>query len=634
MTSVDGLITGLDTTSIIDQLLAAERIPQNQLMVKQQTAEARADVFANLRSRYDDVRSAAQKLDLPDDWDSLQATSSDDLVQVEASSGSITGALSFTVLQRASAHAVYSTDTISSLDDVIAAGGSIFSARDFSPLGFSDLDATGLAVGAQTFEVTQASVAAVKAGDVDLGENVLVDASNDTLNLTVNGVAHTLTLEHGTYETRADLAAAVRSSFDAIVGLDDDLTVRVNPSDELEFTTVREGSAATLQVTGGNALTALGLSVDGAARTGIDGIVSVNGNDTTITNSDKDTVITLNAGAGSIDVTLSGGGLRTGTADVEQVSFGNGTLSEVVTAINGAGNRDTNAAIIQVAEGQYRLQLQATETGAASAVGVDLAQFTGLASGFTTLANGQDAQVQIDGMAPYTISSSSDTFDDLLPGVDVTLTGVPDDMVTIDVTKDSSGIADRIDALVKAVNNVIEGFKEASSYDAETEQASLLTGNSTIRRAGDNLTAAIIGPVAGASLGSVGLTGLTIDRDGTFSFDKAKFKEAYDADPEAVERVYSVPFGSSEESVISRVLEDVESATAFGKGYLRTAEDTEKTRMDDLADAIAAWDRRLELREVTLRRMYTNLESNLAQLNAQSTWLAGQIANLAPPAAS
>ena len=61
-------------------------------------------------------------------------------------------------------------------------------------------------------------------------------------------------------------------------------------------------------------------------------------------------------------------------------------------------------------------------------------------------------EVQIDGMAPYTISSSSDTFDDLLPGVDVTLTGVPDDMVTIDVTKDSSGIADRIDAPARALS--------------------------------------------------------------------------------------------------------------------------------------------------------------------------------------
>ena len=627
MTSVDGLITGLQTTEIIDQLLAADRIPQNQLLVQQASAEARAAAFADLRGRYDAVRSAGEALELPDDWAAITATSSDDLVEVSTSSGTITGALSFTVLQRASAETVYSTDTMSSLDDVIAAGGSIFSARDFSPLGFSDLDGTGLAVGAQTFEVTQASVAAVKPGDTELGENVTIDGSNDTLEISVNGVAHTLTLEHGTYETRDDLAAAVRTSFDDVVGLDDDLTVSVNPVDQLEFATVREGSAATLQVTGGTAVTDLGLTVDASAITGTDGIVSVNGTDTTITNTDAGTVVTLDAGTGTIEATLSGG-LDEGTADVEQVSFGNGTLSEVVTAINSAGSRETNAAIVQVAEGQYRLQLSATETGASSAIGLDLAQFTGLASGFTTLSSGQDAQIQIEGTTPYTVTSSDDSFEDLLPGVDVTLTGVPTGTVDINVQRDSGGLANRVETLVNAINNVISGLQQSSAYDSETETASLLTGNSTIRRALDEITSAIINPVDGASLGSVGLTGVTIANDGTFEFDKSVFTAAYDADPDAVERIYSVPFGSDDDSMIGRLLDEVDDATAFGTGYLRSAEDAENARVDDLADSISAWDRRLEIREQTLRASYTRLEANLAQLNAQSTWLAGQIANL------
>ena len=633
MTSVDGLITGLDTTGIIEQLLAAERIPQNQLLVQQATAEARANAFADLRGRYDAVRTAAQKLDFSDDWASLKATSSDDLVQVEAGNGTITGALSFTVVQRASAHAVYSTDTLTSLDDVIAAGGSIFSARDLAPLGFSDLDATGLAVGAQTLEVTQASAAAVKTGDTALGENVLIDASNNTLDITVNGVAHSLTLEHGTYETRADLVAAVKTSFDAIVGLDDDLTVKINPADQLEFATKREGSAATLQVTGGTALSVLGLTTDAVAATGTDGIVSVNGVDTTITNTDAGTVVTLGAATGSIDATLTGG-VRAGTADVEQISFGNGTLAEVVTAINSAGNRDVSAAIVQVAEGQYRLQLQATETGAASSIGLDLAQFTGLASGFTTLSNGQDAEIQIEGVTPYTVSSATDTFDDLLPGVDVTLTGVPTETVTIDVTRNSSGLADRVESLVDALNNVVDGLKQSAVYDSENNQAALLTGNSTVRRALDELTSSVINPVAGSTLGAVSLTGLTITNDGTFEFDKSVFTAAYEADPEAVERVFASPLDSSDDGIATRILDEIKDATAFGTGYLRSAEDAENARVDDLADSIASWDRRIEVREVTLRRMYANLETNLAQLQAQSTWLAGQIASLAPPAAA
>jgi flagellar hook-associated protein 2 len=626
MSSVDGLITGLDTTAIIGQLLAAERIPQNQLRAQQALSEARADVFADLRGRYDAVRSAAQALDLPDDWAALSATSSSDQVNVDADSGSITGAISFTVIQRAQSATVYSTDTLNSLDAVVAAGGSVFSARDFSPLGFSDLDGTGLAVGVQNFSVTQASNAAVKVGDTALTDGVVIDGTNNTIDISVNGTSQTLTLAQGTYATKDDLVTAVRDSFDAVIGLDDVLTVAKNPVDQIEFVTVREGSAATVQITGGTALTDLGLSVDVAANLGTDGIVSVNGVDTTVTNTDADSQVVLGAGVGSITATLSGG-VRVGTADVEQVSFGNGTLSEVVTAVNGAGNSGTSAAVIQVADGQYRLQLSSTETGATSAIDLDLAQFTGL-SGFTTLTTGQDAQVQIEGTNPYTVSSSSDTFTDLIPGVDVTLAGVPTGTVTIDVTRDSGALADRVETLVSAINDVVGALAASSKYDPETDSAAILNGNSTVRRSLDEITRSLIEPVAGAALGSVGLTGLTIKNDGTFEFDRQVFLDAYEADPTAVERVYSVPFESTDVSAMGRLLDEVEDATAFGTGYLRSAEDAEKARVEDLSTSIARWDQRLEIRERSLRATYTRLETALAQLQSQSNWLAGQVAGL------
>lgn len=630
MSSIDGLITGLDTTSIIQQLLSAERIPQNQLQVQQATAEAKADVFADLRGRYDAVRTAAQALDLPDDWSALDATSTSELVTATPGNGEITGAVSFRVLQRASAHQVYSTDTLSSLDDVVAAGGTgVFSARDFSPLGFSELAGAGLAVGEQTFEVTQQSNAAVKPGDTALADGVVITGANDTFAITVNGTAHALTIEQGTYETADDLVAAVRDSIDNVVGLSDDLTVTNNPLGQLEFISVREGSAASVQLTAGTALTDLGMSVDLTANVGVDGVVSVNGTDTTITNTDAGTDVILNAGTGTVTATLSGG-IRLGTADVEQVSFGNGTLSEVVNAINGAGGSGTKAAIIQVGEGEYRLQLSASETGSSSAIDLDLAQFTGL-SGFTTLSNGQDAEVEIEGLNPYSVTSSTDTFNDLIPGVDVTLAGLPTDSVTIDVTRATDALAERVETLVTAINDVVKSLSAASAYDAEEDQASLLTGNSTIRRALDEITRAVINPVGGAALGSVGLTGISIEDDGTFEFDKDVFLQAYNDDPQAVERVYSVPFGSEDESAIGRILDEIDDATAFGTGYLRSAEDAEKARVEDLNESIGRWDQRLEIRERVLRATYTRLETALAQLQSQSTWLAGQIGSLSTP---
>lgn len=627
MTSIDGLITGLDTTSIINQLLAAERIPQNQLLAKQALAEARADVFADLRKRYDAVSSAAKALDLPDDWAALSAASSSEKVSVVATSGSITGTLSFAVQQRAAAHAVYSTDTLTSLDDVIAAGGSIFSAGSFEGLGFSSLEGDSLAEGIQTFEVTQDSNAAVVAGGIELPENHEVGLLNDQIWVSVNGTQRILSVDHGTYETRQDLVDAVNTAIANEADFVGKVSARLNPLDQIELITTREGSDASIQVTGGTLSGDLGLATADPATTGTDAIVSVNGTETTITNTDPDTQVVLDAGTGTITATISGP-VRSGTAEVEQISFGTGSLSEVVTSVNRAKGLGTKAAIVKVDEGEFRLQLTATETGDDSAIDLDLGMFTGLGGGFTTLTTGQDAVLDIQGNVPYTVRSSSDTFTDLLPGVDVTLEGIPAGEVTIDVTRNAAGIAERVGALVTAVNNVLAGLAESSAYDSETEEAALLTGDSTVRRARDELTRAVIAPVAGATLGTLGLAGVKIQNDGSFEFDEQAFLEAYENDPAAVERLFSVDFDSEQESAVGRILAEIDDATGFGTGYLRGAEEAEKARVEDLGTQAAKWDVRLELRERLLRGTYSRLETALAQLQSQSTWLAGQINSL------
>jgi len=626
MSSVDGLITGLNTTSIINQLMAAERIPQNQLRVQQATAEAEGSVLSGIRSRYDSVKAAAQKLKTSADWGKLSATSTSDLVGVSADTGSLTGSVSFTVTQRASAKSVYSTQTVASLDAVVAAGGSVFSARDYAPLGFSDLSGTGLALGAQTFQVTQESNAAVKAGTTALPDISTIDATNDSLTLSVNGTSHTLTLTHGSFTTAADLAGAVRDSVSAVAGLPAQLDVLVNPLGQLDFVTKREGSAASVQLTGGTAVGTIGMTTDATAAIGVDGVITANGATTTVSNTDRGTVVTVAAGVGSISATLSGG-IRLGSAVVEQVSYGTGSLQEVVAAINGAGSSGTKASIVQVAANSYRLQLTATETGAASALDVDLTEFTGL-TGFTTLSNGADASIQIEGLNPYTITSSSDTFQDVMPGVDITLKGTPAGTVTVNASRDVDTIADQLAGLVTAVNGVLDDIDAATSYDTTNNKGSILTGNSTVRRARDALVGSLLQTVAGSSLGTVGLAGVSIQKDGSFKFDRDTFIKQYDANPAEVERLFVAPAGSTDKGAIDRILSEVDSATAFGSGYIRSAEDAANARVTSLQDSISGWDIRLASREKLLRGVYTRLETNLSQLQSQSTWLSGQIASL------
>ena len=56
-------------------------------------------------------------------------------------------------------------------------------------------------------------------------------------------------------------------------------------------------------------------------------------------------------------------------------------------------------------------------------------------------------------------------------------------------------------------------------------------------------------------------------------------------------------------------------------------------RIRSYDDRIEAFEARLELRERTLRRQFTGLETALAQLQAQGQWLAGQLGSFSQPPA-
>ncbi len=60
--SVDGLISGLDTTTLISQLVQAEAAPQTQLRTKLGTANAAAAAYRTVNTRFDAIRTAAQAL--------------------------------------------------------------------------------------------------------------------------------------------------------------------------------------------------------------------------------------------------------------------------------------------------------------------------------------------------------------------------------------------------------------------------------------------------------------------------------------------------------------------------------------------------------------------------------------------
>lgn len=540
-----GIGNGLDINSMIQQLVQVQSIPIQQLQARQQTQKDQLAAVDAVSAKFSAVQTAASALAKASAWQVFTATSSSTAVTASASSTALTGSISFTVDQLAAAAAVRSANTVATTATVIATGP-ILLAKSANQYGFATLGSdANLATGAHTIIVTQSSAAATRtpgAGDSALAANTTITTGvNDTLQVSINGAPQTLTLAAGTY-TQSQLAAAVQSASNGT------LSASVDGNGKLVLATTREGSSASIQVTGGTAQSDLGLATDASAVTGTDGIVTVDGTQTVVTDAEAGATVTLAAPAGNVLATLSGG-LRAGTITATQVATGDGTLGSVVNAIN-AANAGISATALKVGDNAYRLQLASTTTGAKSDVDVDPNAFTGL-GGMVTLAAGADSQITVgSGPGAFQVTSSTNTVTDLIPGLTLNLASTSASPVTVNVQRDANGIADLVNSLAMAANDALTTVQQQTAYDPSTQTAAPLLGDLTVQLQADRLVSSLTGAVSGSTLSSAGLAGLSIDKNGNVSFDRTKFLSAFQNDPNAVMNLF-VQQGSAVNSAVT-----------------------------------------------------------------------------------
>lgn len=208
-----------------------------------------------------------------------------------------------------------------------------------------------------------------------------------------------------------------------------------------------------------------------------------------------------------------------------------GTLGELVTQINDAGI-GVAASTLQVTSGEHRLILTADDTGVDKAFSVT---GTGWTDPFGITRSATDAQLDVGGI---TVTRSTNTIDDLIEGATITLHAETTSEVTVDVERDVAGISEKVAAMVDAVNGALADIDGLTDFDPETNERSILTGDSTVRTVAQRLTSAITGAVGQSALGTPGLAGVELQRDGTITFDEEAFAAAYESDPAAVERLF------------------------------------------------------------------------------------------------
>jgi flagellar capping protein FliD len=244
-----GLISGMDTGSLITQLIAAEAGPQTALKARLKSTETTASAYRTVNTTFLAVSAAADAALSPGTWSPIKASSSAPSVAVSATAGATANSLSFTVKQVASGHAVLNRNatagawtSASSLygasEITVADENGAVSATKITIGGTGTLADAAAAINASPHGLTASVV------QISTGEARLRIASKDT------GVASKFTLTGaGVFDPSTDAAdAQITIGTTAPV----DVSSSTNTFDSVlagaTFTVSKAGEAATVTI--------------------------------------------------------------------------------------------------------------------------------------------------------------------------------------------------------------------------------------------------------------------------------------------------------------------------------------------------------------------------------------------------
>ncbi len=209
---------------------------------------------------------------------------------------------------------------------------------------------------------------------------------------------------------------------------------------------------------------------------------------------------------------------------------------------------------------------------------------TGGTTNLTETVAASNATMVIDGIA---ISKASNTITDAIEGVTLNLVKTNlGESSTLSITKDTASIQNAVSSFVDAYNDLNKTISDLSRYDAETNRASILTGDFTVRSIQSQVRNAISNPLttAGGGLSVLSEIGVSFQVDGTLTFDASKFSTVANDVSKDISTLFA-SVGKTSDSLVS--FESASSETINGNYFLNISQiSTQGTAVGSAAAAL------------------------------------------------
>ena len=251
------------------------------------------------------------------------------------------------------------------------------------------------------------------------------------------------------------------------------------------------------------------LSLSSASATAVAGSHTIVVGNLAQTSSDASTAISNPTDTLSGSLTIQGTTFNVDSADNDT------TLASLSAAINSAGI-GVSASVITDSSGS-RLSIVSGTSGAAGQLAIS-SSLSGASSGSITFQTGQtglDANLTVDGVS---ITSSSNTVTNAIPGVTFQLLAASASPVQVQITNDTADIGTAMNSFVSAYNKVVTDINTQEGNDSSGNPEPLF-GNPTMSLLQSGLSGALFGTAASGAIKDITQLGLSVNNDGTLTLD-------------------------------------------------------------------------------------------------------------------
>ncbi|EGT0659940.1 flagellar filament capping protein FliD [Citrobacter werkmanii] len=259
--------------------------------------------------------------------------------------------------------------------------------------------------------------------------------------------------------------------------------------------------------------------------------------------------------------------------------------SELVDAINDSDDNPGVSAALVKTDGTTTIMLTSDTTGAQSGFSINVSGNDTFLDEVTASKNNvtdaQDAEIHLGSQTGPAITSSTNTFDDVIPGVTMTFTEAsdpndPDDLTTFTIAEDSSGSQAKVQTFVDAYNTLIDTIDSLTSYGDDDTAAGVFAGD-----AGMNSLANQMDDIAHASYGGVSIVdyGITLDSDGHLQIDSTQFSEEMEENPDGLTSIFV-----GDDSMVAQMDDLMDSYLDSSNGIIAMRQENIDDQQDKISD--------------------------------------------------